>query len=131
MAPGPGLSAGLVCVLHPGRLPRFHQSGPPRSWVPSNVQTRTPHRQVQERVEHEGGLAGQCTDNQRHGDGQGPQQHSIGRSLRPRTAAPPTVLVADMGYISESGRRHTAAAGVASAFGSTDPAPSSGQGEAL
>jgi hypothetical protein len=49
-------------------------------------------------VEHESGLAGRGTDDLRHGEDQGePQQCGIGRSIRPGTAVPATVLVADMG----------------------------------
>lgn len=54
-------------------------------------------------MEHEGGLAGQDNDNDRHGNGQDQQQHGIGCSLRPRTAVPPTVLVANMGDSSGRG----------------------------
>lgn len=96
-------------------------------------------------MEHEGGLAGQGANNQRHSNSQDQQQRGIGRSLRPRTAVPPTALVADMGdgslflqgwqdgssaYLSLADavplRRE-----LASAFGSTDPAPSNGGGESL
>lgn len=49
-----------------------------------------------EHVEHEGIQPHQNTDDRRHGDGQGQQQHGIGRSIWPGTDVPPTVLVADM-----------------------------------
>ncbi len=44
-------------------------------------------------MQHEGG---RDTDDPRDGNGQ-PPKPSIGRSLRPGTAVPPTVLGADMG----------------------------------
>lgn len=44
-------------------------------------------------MEHESGLTGRGTDGVRHGDQNGQQEHSI----RPGTAVPATVLVADMG----------------------------------
>lgn len=47
-------------------------------------------------MQHEGGLAGRDTDEQRDGNGQ-PPKLGIGRSLRPGTAVPSTVLVGDMG----------------------------------
>jgi hypothetical protein len=41
-------------------------------------------------VEHRG------TDDERHSDGQDRQQLGIGRSLRPGTATPPTVLLTEL-----------------------------------
>ncbi len=48
-------------------------------------------------MEHEDNQPHHNTDDQRHGDDQDHQQRGIGRSIRPGTAVPPTVLVADMG----------------------------------
>jgi hypothetical protein len=47
-------------------------------------------------MEQEDGLAGQDTDRHCHGDNQDQQLAGRRRSIRPRTAALPTVLVADM-----------------------------------
>jgi hypothetical protein len=47
-------------------------------------------------VHHEGGHAGQDTDDQCPDNGW-PAQRGIGRSLRPGTGVPRRVLVADMG----------------------------------
>ncbi len=96
-------------------------------------------------MEHEGGLTGQATDNQHHGDGQDQQQLGSGRSIRPGTGVPLTVLVANMGdgSLFLQGRRDGPSVylnltdavplrrELASAFGSPDLTPSSGQGEAL
>ena len=78
----------------------------------------------------------QNADDPRYGDGQDQQQLGIGRSLRPHTPVPSMVLVAGTGrrdgpsaYLSPADvvllRRELAAA-----FGSSDPTPSDGQGEA-
>ncbi|MGH3900714.1 MAG: hypothetical protein ACRDTA_21200 [Pseudonocardiaceae bacterium] len=48
-------------------------------------------------MEHDANQPHQDTDDQRHGDGQHQQQLGSGRSIRPGTAAPPTMLVADIG----------------------------------
>lgn len=100
------------------------------------------HTDGLEHVEREGN---QSTDDPRHGDGQDQQQHGSRRSIRPGTAVPPTVLVADMGdrwlflqgwqdgptaYLSPADavplRREPAGA-----FGSTDLTPSDSQGDTL
>ena len=96
-------------------------------------------------MEHESGLAGQGTNHQHHGDGQDQQQRGSRHSIRPGTVVPPTVLVADMGdgslflqgwrdgpsvYLSPADAVPLRWE-LASVFGSTDPAPSSGQGESL
>ncbi len=47
-------------------------------------------------MQHEGDRADQDADNPCRGDGQDQQQHSIGRSIRPGTAVPPAVFLADM-----------------------------------
>ena len=65
-----------------GRIPRFHRAR--RSPVLGAIQGRLVDGLKQ--VQHEGDRAGQ-----NH------QQLGIGRSIRPGTAVPPTVLVADMG----------------------------------
>lgn len=92
-------------------------------------------------MQHEGDRADQNTDNPRRGDGQDHQQ----RSIRPGTAVPPTVLVADMGdgslllegwrdgpstYLSPTDAVPLRQE-LARAFGSPDLTPSSSKGEAL
>lgn len=47
-------------------------------------------------MQHEDGRAGRHPHDSRHRADQ-PGQSGVGRSLRPRTAVPPTLLVADMG----------------------------------
>lgn len=98
-----------------------------------------------EHVEHEGSHPHQGADNQRDGDDHGEYHLDNRRSIRPGTAVPPTLLVADMGdgslflqgsqdgptvYLSPSDavslRRELAAA-----FGSADLTPSDDQGDAL
>jgi hypothetical protein len=64
-----------------------------------------------EHVEHEGNRPHQGTDDERHGDGQDHQQLGIGRNIRSRIAVP---LLQEL----------------VSALGTSDLAPSSGQGEA-
>lgn len=96
-------------------------------------------------MEHEGIQPHQSADDQRHGDDRDHQRHGIGRSIRPGTAVPPTVLIADMGdgslflqgwrdgpsvYLSRSDAMPLRQE-LAGAFGSTGPALSGGQGEAL
>ncbi|MGH3813016.1 MAG: hypothetical protein ACRDUV_11235 [Pseudonocardiaceae bacterium] len=66
-------------------------------------------------MEHEGNQPHQGTDSQRHGDGQDQQQLGSGHSIRPGTAVPPTVFVADIG----------------DGFQCWRDGPSGGQGEAL
>ncbi|MGH4006598.1 MAG: hypothetical protein ACRDTH_00235 [Pseudonocardiaceae bacterium] len=96
-------------------------------------------------MQHEGDRTDQDADDPRRGDGQDHQQRNIRRSIRPGTAVPPTVLVADMGdgslllegwrdgpsaYLSPAEavplRRE-----LARTFGSPDLTPSSSKGEAL
>ena len=67
--------------------------GCPRSWVPSKEDTTQTGRAD---VHHQGNLAGQGTDDGHHGADQSRQCHGIGRSIRPGTTVPSTVLVADM-----------------------------------
>ena len=45
-------------------------------------------------MHHQSNHVGQGTDDVRHGDHQGQRHHGIGRSIRPGTAMPDTVLVA-------------------------------------
>jgi hypothetical protein len=89
-------------------------------------------------VQQDDGLAGRDIDHQRQGDDQGQEQHAIDGSIRPGTAVPPTLFLADMcdgglvlhgwrdgptAYLSPSDaiplRRELAAA-----FGSTEPGAS-------
>lgn len=96
-------------------------------------------------MQHEGDRADQDADNPRRGDDQEYQQRSIRHRIRPGTAVPDTVLVADMGdgslllegwrdgpgaYLSPADavplRRE-----LTRAFGSPDLTPSSSKGEAL
>ncbi|MGH3922254.1 MAG: hypothetical protein ACRDTT_05180 [Pseudonocardiaceae bacterium] len=98
-----------------------------------------------EHVEHEGNHPHYGTDNQRHGDGQEPQQRGSRRSIRPGTVVPPTVLAADMGHGSlflEGWRDRPSAyqspadavplrRELAGPFGSTDLTPSGDQDDAL
>ncbi len=95
-------------------------------------------------MQHEGGLAGWDTDDQRDGNGQ-PPKLGIGRSLRPSTAVPSTVLVAGMddGSLFLQGWRDGPSAylspadavaltrELAAAFGGTELARRADQGEAL
>lgn len=92
-------------------------------------------------MEHQGIQPHHNTDDQR----QNKQQHGIGRNIRPSTAVPPTVLVADMGDgpLFLQGRRDGPSAYLSLAdavalrqeltadFVSTDRTPSSDQSEAL
>lgn len=93
-------------------------------------------------MKHETGHAAQSNDDQRHGDGQNQQHNGIGGSIRPGTAVPSTVLVADMGDGSlflECWRDGPSAylcpadavplqRELAKAFGGTDSMSSSGKG---
>jgi hypothetical protein len=55
-----------------------------------------PHTDGHTDVYHQRNQVGQGTNDVRHGDDQDQGQHGIGRSIRPGTAVPPTVLIADM-----------------------------------
>jgi hypothetical protein len=72
---------------------RFHQARFPWSWVPS---TRDTAQTGKRDVHQHGNQVGRGTDDVRHGDDRDQGQHSIGHSIRPGRAVPPTVLVADM-----------------------------------
>ncbi|MGH3775526.1 MAG: hypothetical protein ACRDRR_07275 [Pseudonocardiaceae bacterium] len=48
-------------------------------------------------MEHDANQTHRGTDNQRHGDGQDQQQLGSRHRIRPGTAMPPTVFVADIG----------------------------------
>ena len=97
-------------------------------------------------MEHKDTRGDRDADDQRHGTGGGEQrQLGTGRSIRPGTAVPPTVLVADMGagslflqgwqggpsaYLTSSNAIPLPRE-LAAAFGSTKLALRGDQGEAL
>lgn len=125
----------------PGRLPRFRQSGVPRSWVPFKEDvTQT----GLEDMEHEGNQPRRGTDDQCPGDGQNHQQLGTRISIRPKLSMPPTVLVTELdnGTLILQGRPDGPRTSLkpdeavplrlalAMAFDSPDLTPSIGQGEA-
>lgn len=112
--------------------------GPGRRARKDTTQTGPKH------VQHEDGLASRHPHHQRHRADQ-PLQPHIARSLRPRTAVPPTLLIADMGdgSVLLQGWREGPSAylcpadaaplkrELAAAFGSTELTPCTDEGEAL
>jgi hypothetical protein len=85
--PRTGLHAEPVCPNAGAPDPACHHARCPRSWVPSTQHTtQTGIRDVH----HQGNQAAQGTANVPDG------QHGIGHSIRPATATPLTVLVAEM-----------------------------------
>lgn len=127
-----------------------HRTWPPiapvrRSPVLGAIQLERLVDGLKSKVQNEGDRADQDADNPRRGDGQDQQPHSIGHSIRPSTAVPPTVLVFDMGggSLFLEGWRDGPSAylcpadavplrrELARSFGSPDSTPSDGQGEAL
>jgi hypothetical protein len=90
--PRAGLNAEPVCPCGTAPDPAA-TCRCPRSWVPSTGDTtETGIRNVH----HQANQAGQDTDDVGYGADQTHGRHGIGGSIRPGTAVPDTVLVADM-----------------------------------